>query len=118
MPIAAENAKKPSKIAGMLLDIGKWFAKGPPGWVIALASLAAIAGLGIAISANVSAKKEANEEEEADNKSIETAENALEVAEGWSEESQAMDDLIAKHNELKKANDQTIEGQKALKEAQ
>jgi uncharacterized membrane protein YciS (DUF1049 family) len=56
--IAAENAKKPSKIAGMLLDIGKWLAKGPPGWVIALASLAAIAGLGIAINANVNAKRE------------------------------------------------------------
>ena len=116
--IAAENAKKPSKIAGMLLDIGKWLAKGPPGWVIALASLAAIAGLGIAIGVSANVKKEEKQQEEEDNKQIETAESALEVAEGWNEESQAMDDLIAKHNELAKANDKTIEGQKALKEAQ
>lgn len=116
-----EEKASAKKFAAKLKDIGssiaQWVAKGPGGWVIAALSAAAVAAL-IGISMAVNAKKTAAQEEEEDNKAIETAENALEVAEGWNEESQAMDELIAKHRQLKEANDQTIEGQKALKEAQ
>lgn len=113
----ASEIEQSSDKMSVLAKLAKWFAEGPPGWAIAATAITAIAGLGIAIAATAHAKKTASQEEEADNKAIETAEGALEVAEGWNEESQAMDNLIAKHNELKKANDQTIEGQKALKEA-
>jgi hypothetical protein len=108
-----EEKASVKKFAAKLKDIGtsiaQWVAKGPVGWIIAGISAAAIAAI-IGASFAVNAKKTAAQEEEEDNKAIETAENALEVAEGWSEESQAMDDLIAKHNALAKANDQTIEG--------
>ena len=118
-----EEKASGKKLAAKLKDIGssiaQWVAKGPVGWIIAGISAAAVAALiGAAIAVNVSNKKAAAQEEETDNKAIETAEGALEVAEGWNEESQAMDELIDKHNKLKAANNQTIEGQKALKEAQ
>jgi hypothetical protein len=95
-------------IKDIFMNLGEWISKGPVGWVIAGISAAALAAIGI--SAMVSAKKTAAQQEEEDNTAIETAEGALEVAEGWNEESQAMDDLIDKHNRLKAANDQTIEG--------
>jgi hypothetical protein len=108
---ATAGRKMKAKLMEIGANIGAWISKGPAGWIIAGISAAAIAalGIGLAVSA-IGNKKQAAQEEETDNKAIETAEGALEVAEGWNEESQAMDDLIAKHNELKKANDQTIEG--------
>lgn len=115
---AANEVEQSSDKATIITKLGKWFASGPWGWAIALAAIAAIAGLGLAISASVSNKKQAASEEEQQTENIETAKNSLEAAEGWNEESNSMDDLIAKHKELKEVNDQTVEGQKALLDAQ
>lgn len=119
----ARNAKeKVSDSSNILVKWAKMLVDWPAGTLTAIAlavPVMAIIGGGIALGAiSVNNKKEEKQQEEIDNKAIETAEGALEVAEGWNEESQAMDDLIDKHNKLKAANDQTIEGQKALKEAQ
>lgn len=120
---AAEQAASKKKVAAAITSamakIAEWAAKGPAGWIIAGISAALVAGLiGAAIAVNASKKADAKEEEENNTKSIETAEKALEVADGWNTESKAMDDLIDKHKDLQAANDKTIEGQKALKEAQ
>lgn len=98
---AALLKEKISAIGTAIAHWAKLLVQWPAGTIAALAMLAplALAGAaigGVAISA--SNKQEDKQKEEKDNKAIETAENALEVAEGWSEESKAMDDLIAKHN--------------------
>ena len=120
---AAEQAASKKKVAAAITTamakIAEWAAKGPAGWIIAGISAALVAGLiGAAIAVSANKKADAKEEEENNTKSIETAEKALEVADGWNTESKAMDNLIDKHKDLQAANDKTIEGQKALKEAQ
>jgi hypothetical protein len=72
--IEAENKKGLAKTGSMLKDIGAWFAKGPWGWVIALASIAAIIALGVHLT-NVAVdkkkgEKERKEEEERNKKTI------------------------------------------------
>lgn len=116
--MAAGIKKIGSKIAEAGANYIAMLTNWPVGTITALALAGAIAGIIGGTVSSINTKKTAAQEEETDNKAIETAEGALEVAEGWNEESQAMDDLIDKHNKLNAANDQTIEGQKALKEAQ
>jgi hypothetical protein len=103
--MAAGIKKIGSKIAEAGANYIAMLTNWPVGTITALALAGAVAAIGIKTVSSINAKKTAAQEEEQDNKAIETAESALEVAEGWNEESQAMDNLIDKHNKLKAAND-------------
>ena len=106
---AASDEKKSKRslkasITKALGSVAEWLGKGPAGWIIAAASLAAIAAIGIGmVKAKVSAKAQED-----------NAEQATETATKTNEEAEKNSELIDSYNDLLKKYEETGEGREEL----
>ena len=117
--IAANKAEDASDMADIATDVAQQAASGPAGWVTAAISAALVATiLGAFVAVKASNKKQAAEREEQQSANIEAGKKAIEVGEGWKEQSDSMDDLIENHKRLQAASANTVESQKEILEAQ
>lgn len=118
--IANNDKEMQSDLNKALTENAENLGKGPSGWAIFAAAMAGIVAIGAMVGIGISSYNASMQEQEREenDKTIETTEAALDVANGWKEQSQAMDDVIAKHNELSEATNTTIEDQKKLAEAE
>ena len=117
--IAANKAEDASDMADIATDVAQQAASGPAGWVTAAISAALVATiLGAFVAVKASNKKQAAEREEQQSANIEAGKKAIEVGEGWKEQSDSMDDLIEEHKRLQAANNGTVEAENKILEAQ
>jgi hypothetical protein len=118
---AEEKGAKRSMAAGILKAIGGiigWLGKGPVGWAIAAASIAAIVAIGGAIVGISASNKKQAAAEEAENEQLnETANKSIEEANANKEKLNSYEELYAQYQKTGENREEMLKAAKEIAEA-